>query len=305
MGQDLDRAGRLEQRPVERERPPESVGRDPEQETATRLGHAASLGVPKPASARGFDGRRTRERMRWHTRSSNQLFTGVLSMRLQRLVVGVLGAALLGAVPVALTATSAAGRTTGPQQTRIKPTVDARPTASTGTARRSSSEATCRSSARPATRTVTAAAAGRDRTTSSRCSGRMAGLVDVEDPRPPYDADDGTFTFSPTSARQRPSTRSATPAARRPSYSRRRRATAHRRARGTRTARASSPAVRLYYRGNVDPGWGRKPVTIQKKTCKLLRAGAPTRPCARTQHGRLQRSASTRRPAAAGSAARS
>ncbi len=25
---------------------------------------------------------------------------------------------------------------------------------------------------------------------------------------------------------------------------------------------------RLYYRGNVDPGWGRKPVTIQKKNCK-------------------------------------
>ena len=25
---------------------------------------------------------------------------------------------------------------------------------------------------------------------------------------------------------------------------------------------------RLYYRGNVDPGWGRKPVSIQKKNCK-------------------------------------
>ena len=24
---------------------------------------------------------------------------------------------------------------------------------------------------------------------------------------------------------------------------------------------------RLYYRGNVDPGWGRKPITIQRKAC--------------------------------------
>ncbi|RYP84252.1 hypothetical protein EKO23_16475 [Nocardioides guangzhouensis] len=37
-----------------------------------------------------------------------------------------------------------------------------------------------------------------------------------------------------------------------------------------------------FYRGNVDPGWGRKPVTIQKKNCAAARCGWHTYATVRT-----------------------
>jgi hypothetical protein len=43
VGQDLDRAARLQQREVERERAPQSVGRDPEDQAPTRLQHVTSV----------------------------------------------------------------------------------------------------------------------------------------------------------------------------------------------------------------------------------------------------------------------
>ena len=44
VGQDLDRTGRLEQRPVEREEAPQDVGRDAEEQSAADVWHAPRIG---------------------------------------------------------------------------------------------------------------------------------------------------------------------------------------------------------------------------------------------------------------------
>ena len=179
-------------------------------------------------------------------------------MRLQRLVVGLLGAALLGAVPVALTATPAEAATVS---TRVNFNKQAASVYKYGT------------------KIVISGAVEGQRsdgtwgylpdTTSGviTLQRRMAGATNWTTVA--TDSDDGLFRFATGSkgvARYRisyngaayDSATSFAPTAK------------HRVIKGSRHphSKGVKSGGRLYYRGNVDPGWGRKPVTIQKKSCK-------------------------------------
>ena len=181
-------------------------------------------------------------------------------MRLQRLVVGLLGAALLGAVPVALTVTSAEAGTTA-VTTRVNFDKQAKSVYKYGTKI-----------------VISGAIEGQQSdgtwgylpdTTSgvTTLQRRMAGAKKWTTIA--TDSDDGLFSFTTASkgvARYKVSYNGAAydsattfaPTAK------------DRVIKGSRNphSKGVKSGGRLYYRGNVDPGWGRKPVTIQKKNCK-------------------------------------
>ena len=183
-------------------------------------------------------------------------------MRLQRLVVGFLGAALLGAVPVTLTATSAEAGASTPTRIQLAKTAKVykygQKTVISGRVEAYSPGAGCSSAsgwctAPDATGTVTLkvrnAGASKWKTLGTRSnessfsfSPRSKGSVMY---RVVYNGGTfGSYTFESTSK--------------------------DRRAKGSRHlhSKGVKSGSRLYYRGNVDPGWGRKPVIIQKKNCK-------------------------------------
>ena len=177
-------------------------------------------------------------------------------MRLQRLVVGLLGAALLGAVPVALTATSAEAATVNTRVNYLKQ---------------------ARSVYKYDTKIVIRGAIEGQRTDGSwgylpdnsgviTLKRRMAGAKKWTTIG--TDSNDGQFSFTTRSkgvARYKISYNGGTvsgytfaPAAK----DRVIKGSRHPHSKGVKSG------GKLYYRGNVDPGWGRKPVTIQKKNCK-------------------------------------
>ncbi len=180
-------------------------------------------------------------------------------MSAQRLVVGLLGAALLGAVPVALTTSSAeAGGTT--VDTRVNYVKQAR--------------SVYKYDARIV---ISGAIEGQQSdgqwgwlpdTTSGviTLKRRMAGARTWKTIA--RDGDDGRFRFV---------TRSRGVARYKVVYSGAAYGSANfqstskdRVIKGSRNPHSKGvrSGGRLYYRGNVDPGWGHKPVTIQKKNCK-------------------------------------
>jgi hypothetical protein len=187
-------------------------------------------------------------------------------MRLQRLVAGVLGAALLGAVPMALTTTSAQAGTTGPASTvngkyfdapdgnnvwrfgqAVKFEADVMIECTPGAA-----DFTCRPADEPG-----------DSVTLQR---KMAGSTTWKTVSTRYDANAkvsfsvksaGTAVYrilysGGTSAAIQPSDSGASPSLK-----------------GSRNPRGMAALTRsgAVYRGNVDPGWARKPITIQRKAC--------------------------------------
>jgi hypothetical protein len=177
-------------------------------------------------------------------------------MRLKRLLVGLLGAALLGAVPVALAAAPAEAATV---TTRVAYAKQARTVYKYGT-----------------TITIAGAVQGQasdgswgwvpDTAGTITLKRRMAGSSRWSTIA--TDTDDGRFSFTTRSlgvARYRVSYNGGTYG----SYTFRP-VSKDRVIKGSRHphSRAVKSGGRLYYRGNVDPGWGRKPVTIQKKSCK-------------------------------------
>ena len=186
-------------------------------------------------------------------------------MRLQRLVVGVLGAALLGAVPVALTTTSAeagaavttrvklrqAGQVVYKYGTKI---VDQPAPVEALVECRRRVRATCGRRTSPAT-VIT-------------LQRRMAGATKWKTIA--TDSTTAVFTLHHRSKGVAASTRSSTAVAPTADDQLRSDREGPRRHQGLAQPAQQGRQVRrrLYYRGNVDPGWGRKPVTIQKKNCK-------------------------------------
>jgi hypothetical protein len=183
-------------------------------------------------------------------------------MRLQRLVVGLLGAALLGAVPVALTATSAEAGTTA-LQTRIKLDKTAKvykygqktviagnvQAYSPGDGCASTSWCTVPDGTGTVTLKVRKAGSTKWKTVDSRTNESDFSFTRTSTGSVVYRVvyTGGTWdTYSFQSS------------------------TKDRTAKGSRHphSKGVKSGGRLYYRGNVDPGWGRKPVTIQKKNCK-------------------------------------
>ena len=222
-------------------------------------------------------------------------------MRLQRLVVGFLGAALLGAVPVALTATSAeagaasrrgsSSTSTGQVRLQVRPEdrhppAPSRAYAADGALRRLPCPTRLgRRISRPA------GAQGR-----RHRSGRPSA----------HGVDDGRRSrFSPTRPRAAPSTASSTTAA--PTarlHLRVRQQGPHRpRARATRTARASSPAAVSTTAATWTRAGAASRSPSRRRTASPA-AGAATRPCAPAARAATA-PASTRRPAAVGTSARS
>lgn len=184
-------------------------------------------------------------------------------MRLQRLVVGFLGAALLGAVPVTLTATPAeAGGTAVPTRINLAKTAKVYKYGQKTVIRGSVqgyAPSVCGTTSGYCTVPDTA---GGQVTLQSRKAGtsrwRLLGTR----------TDESSFSFALTSRgsvvyRVRYNGGTNGTYAFQPSSK-------DRGAKGSRHPHGKGVKAggRLYYRGNVDPGWARKPVTIQKKSCK-------------------------------------
>jgi hypothetical protein len=183
-------------------------------------------------------------------------------MRLQRLVVGLLGSALLGAVPVALTATPAEAGTSIP--TRIK-------LAKTAKVYKYGQKTVIRGYVQGYAPTVCGTSSGYctvpDTANGSvRLQMRKAGASKWKTIDSRTNESDFSFTRKSVGSvvyRVRYTGGSNS------SYT-------FQSSKKDRTAKGSrhphSKGVksggRLYYRGNVDPGWGHKPVSIQKKNCK-------------------------------------
>ena len=222
-------------------------------------------------------------------------------MRLQRLVVGLLGAALLGAVPVALT--SHLGRGRRGLATRIKLDKDRQGLQRTGRSRHTPGtvEAYEPDGICPP---ETWCSALRHERRSDHAAEPQGGLLDVEDPRHPGRRRRRS-AFSPTSKgsvvyRVLYSGRLPTAP---DTFAVLRQATAPPRARATRTARASSPAVV----STTAATWTRAGATSRspsRRRAASPAAGTATRPCAPAARVATA-PASTRRPAAAGTSARS
>jgi hypothetical protein len=182
-------------------------------------------------------------------------------MRLQRVLVGVLGAALLGALPVALTSTSANAGAPIPVASKVvifaKPTKvwgstllitgQVQDSAGTGYLPDSPDGYVTLKRRKAGTSTWTTLGTYQNESnfrfsTTARFTATYQVVYSGGNWTNP---DDGqAYTFGSSS--------------------------------GTRTftvsrnlhGKAVKAGGKLYYRGNVDPGWGRKPVTIQKKACK-------------------------------------
>jgi hypothetical protein len=177
-------------------------------------------------------------------------------MRLQRLVVGLLGSALLGVVPVALTATPAEAASVSTRVTFVKQA-------------RSVYKYDTRIKIAGAVQGYGSGGWGYLPDTSTgviKLQRRMAGTTKWKTIA--TDSDDGLFSFVTRSrgvARYRVSYNGA-------AYG----SDTFRPTRKDRVIKGSrhthSKGVkrggRLYYRGNVDPGWGHRPVSIQKKNCR-------------------------------------
>jgi len=182
-------------------------------------------------------------------------------MRLQRLVVGFLGAALLGAVPVALTTTSAEAGAALPTRITLAKTAKVykygQKTVITGRVEAYSPGDGCVDTSwctvPDGTGTVTLkvrnAGASKWKTLGTR-------------------SNESSFSFSPTS-KGSVVYRVVYSGGTWDTYSFQS-SSKDRTAKGSRHphSKGVESGGRLYYRGNVDPGWGRKPVTIQKKNCK-------------------------------------
>jgi hypothetical protein len=183
-------------------------------------------------------------------------------MRLQRLVVGFLGAALLGAVPAVLTATSAQAGVV-PLKTEVDATINA-PAGGVyrydqtirfdGTVRREctsgDTEYGCLPDAPDDSVTLFRQMKGSTRET----------LIATKDV-----AADGTFVFA-TASRGNAVYRIEYSGSASLGYEA---SAVSGLIKGSRNPRGKAVITRqgAFYRGNVDPGWGRKPVTIQRKAC--------------------------------------
>lgn len=187
-------------------------------------------------------------------------------MRLQRVLVGVLGAALLGALPVALTSTSADAGTTATLGTKIFWAKQARSVYAYGQGVRVVAQVGVQCPEDPSTYCTLPDTEGDlkvYRKLGGTSSYRLLKTIADESQQFTFSspsqgtayykvvysggtASDGTTTYTVTGSEL------------------------SRRIKGSRNPHGKAVRSRgkLYFRGNVDPGWGRKPVTIQKKACK-------------------------------------
>ena len=184
-------------------------------------------------------------------------------MRLQRLVVGLLGAALLGAVPVALTATSAeAGTATYATQMDASYNPVARDVYRYGqtikfhgTVKR---ECTQGAGTYGCTVNATDDSVSLYRQVKGSSTTKRLMNVDV--------AADGTFVARTSSVGTAVYSivynGSASQSYATTGVQGTFKGSRHPHSKGVKSG------GKLYYRGNVDPGWGRMPVAIQKKNCK-------------------------------------
>ena len=183
-------------------------------------------------------------------------------MRLQRLVVGFLGAALLGAVPVALTTTSAEAGASTPTRIALAKTAKVykygQKTVISGRVEAYAPGAGCDTAsgwctAPDATGTITLkvrkAGASKWKTVGTRSNESSFSFSPTSKGSVVYrvvynGGTYGSYTFASSSK--------------------------DRTAKGSRNphSKGVKSGGKLYYRGNVDPGWGHKTVTIQKKSCK-------------------------------------
>lgn len=189
-------------------------------------------------------------------------------MRLQRLVAGVLGAALLGALPMALTTTSAqAGTTTGPASRFENAAYFEAPDGNNvwryGQAVEFEADVMIECTPGGADFTCRPADEPGDSVTLQR---KMAGSTTWKTVSTKYDASvkvtfsvksAGTAVYQilysgGTTAEIQPSDAGTSPSLK-----------------GSRNPRGIAVLTRrgAFYRGNVDPGWARKPITIQRKAC--------------------------------------
>jgi hypothetical protein len=176
-------------------------------------------------------------------------------------VVGLLGAALLGAVPVALTTTSAEAGAALPTRIKLDKTAKVykygQKTVIAGTV-----EAYEPTVCAPETWCSGFDTSGGQITLQSRKAGSSTWKTLGTR------ADESSFSFSPTSKGSvvyrvlYNGGTDGTYTFQSSSKDRTAKGSRHPHSKGVKSG------GRLYYRGNVDPGWGHKPVTIQKKSCK-------------------------------------
>jgi len=184
-------------------------------------------------------------------------------MQRQRLVVGLLGAALLGAVPVAVTATSAeAGTTALPTRIQLTKTATVykygQKTIISGRVEAYSPGDGCD--------TASGWCTAPDGTGTVTLKSRAAGSTTWKTLG--SQSNESSFSFSPTSTGT-VLYRVAYNGGTFDTYTFQS-SSKDRTVKGSRNphSKGVKSGGRLYYRGNVDPGWGHKPVTIQKKNCK-------------------------------------